>query len=69
MINAANEKNTQAAKEVLDRNWVHYMKSTLPSPNSYPHQWSWDAAFVAIAYSHYDTQKAIDETNALFHGQ
>lgn len=58
-----------AAKAVLDHNWVNSMNSTLPSPNLYPHQWSWDSAFIAIGYSHYDTQKAIDETNALFRGQ
>lgn len=59
----------EAAKAVLEKNWVPKMNSTLPSPNLYPHQWSWDAAFVAIGYSHYDTGKAIDETNALFRGQ
>lgn len=63
------ENMLQAAKSVLDGNWVEDMNSTLPSPNLYPHQWSWDAAFVAMGYSHYDTQRAIDETDALFRGQ
>lgn len=58
-----------AAKSVLDNNWVSSMNATLPSPNLYPHQWSWDAAFVAIGYSHYSTPRAIAETNALFRGQ
>lgn len=62
-------KLVTGAKAVLDGNWVPTMNSTLPSPNLYPHQWSWDAAFVAMGYSHYDTGKAIDETNALFRGQ
>lgn len=57
------------ARAVLDGNWVPSMNSTLPSPNLYPHQWSWDASFVAMGYSHYDTQKAVDETDALFRGQ
>lgn len=57
------------AKAVLDGNWVPGMNSTLPSPNLYPHQWSWDAAFVAIGYSHYDTRRAIDEMSALLRGQ
>lgn len=57
------------ARAILDGNWVSTMNSTLPSPNLYPHQWSWDASFVAIGYSHYDTRKAIDETDALFRGQ
>lgn len=59
----------EEARSVLDGNWVSTMNSTLPSPNLYPHQWSWDASFVAIGYSHYDTRKAIDETDALFRGQ
>jgi hypothetical protein len=25
---------------------------TRPSPRLYPHQWSWDAAFVAIGWAH-----------------
>lgn len=57
------------AKAVLDGNWVSEMNSTLPSPNLYPHQWSWDASFVSMGYSHYDTRRAIDETDALFRGQ
>lgn len=57
------------AIKVLDRNWVDDMNSTLPSPNLYPHQWSWDASFISIGYSHYNTHKAIIETDALFRGQ
>ena len=57
------------AKAVLDGNWVAEMNSTLPSPNLYPHQWSWDAAFVAMGYSHYDTRRAMDEMDALLRGQ
>lgn len=59
----------QSAKAVLDGNWVPSMNSTLPSPNLYPHQWSWDSAFIAIGYSHFNTRKAIDETDALFRAQ
>lgn len=69
---ATTQQQTQLANEakaVLDGNWVPQMNSTLPSPNLYPHQWSWDAAFIAIGYSHYDTARAIDETEALFRGQ
>ncbi|PXF50044.1 Glucosidase YgjK [Gracilariopsis chorda] len=58
-----------SAKAVLDGNWVTSMNSTLPSPNLYPHQWSWDSAFIALGYSHYDTHKAIAETDALFRAQ
>ncbi|CAN8068736.1 unnamed protein product [Agarophyton chilense] len=70
---AVTDPNQQAfiaeAKAVLDGNWVMDMNSTLPSPNLYPHQWSWDSSFISIGYSHYDTHKAIAETDALFRGQ
>lgn len=58
-----------SAMAVLDGNWVTSMNSTLPSPNLYPHQWSWDSAFIALGYSHYHTEKAIAETDALFRAQ
>lgn len=57
------------AKDVLAKNWVTSMNSTLPSPHLYPHQWSWDSAFISIGYSHYDTPRAVAETNALFRAQ
>ena len=34
------------ARSVLDENWLG--SSTLPSRTLYPHQWSWDSAFIAI---------------------
>lgn len=57
------------AKDVLRGNWVPAMNSTLPSAHLYPHQWSWDAAFVAMGYSHYDTARAITEMDSLFKAQ
>jgi hypothetical protein len=56
-----------AAKGVLDDNWLG--TSTVPSRSLYPHQWSWDSAFVAIGRSWYDQQRAQQELESLFGGQ
>jgi len=39
------------------------------APNLYPHQWSWDAAFVAIGLAHLSVDRAVAEMRALFRGQ
>lgn len=55
------------AIEVLHRNdrggW------TRPSPRLYPHQWSWDAAIVAIGWAHLDPMRGIAELRSLLRGQ
>jgi len=62
------EKNfLLAAKKVLAENWRE--KYTIPSPKLYPHQWSWDSAFISIGYSHYDQGKAQTELLSMFEGQ
>ena len=55
------------AREVLDANWIG--ASTLPSASLYPHQWSWDSAFIAIGRSWYDQDRAQQELRSLFRGQ
>src|SRR5919202_1472171 len=57
----------EQAKAVLDTNWVG--SYTKPAPNLYPHQWSWDSAFIAMGYAHYDQQRAEDELRSLFAAQ
>ena len=57
----------QAARAVLDDNWLG--ASTVPSPSLYPHQWSWDSAFVAIGRSWYDQPRAQTELETLFDAQ
>jgi hypothetical protein len=52
---------------VLERNWIG--GATLPSPTQYPHQWSWDSAFIAIGWAHLKPARARTELTALFHGQ
>jgi len=42
---------------------------TKAAPDLYPHQWSWDAAFVAIGLAHVDVPRACAELDALFAGQ
>jgi hypothetical protein len=57
----------QQARTVLDGNWMGY--ATKPAVRLYPHHWSWDAAFIAIGYAHYDQARAEQELRSLFHGQ
>jgi hypothetical protein len=55
------------ARDVLDANWLG--ASTLPSRTLYPHQWSWDSAFIAIGRSWYDEPRAQQELRSLFRAQ
>src|ERR671910_208653 len=55
------------ARAVLDFNWTG--EYTMPGPRLYPHQWSWDSAFIAIGYSHYDQERATKELRHLFEAQ
>ncbi len=55
------------AKTVLDFNWTG--DYTQPGPRLYPHQWSWDSAFIAIGYARYDQDRAVRELNHLFESQ
>jgi hypothetical protein len=58
---------TRQAKAVLDFNWTG--EYTMPGPRLYPHQWSWDSALIAIAYSRYDQDRAVRELRHLFEAQ
>ena len=55
------------AKGILDKNWKGGF--TVPSARLYPHQWSWDSAFIAMGYAHYDLRRAQDELLSIFEGQ
>ncbi|MFQ5948766.1 MAG: amylo-alpha-1,6-glucosidase [Acidimicrobiia bacterium] len=57
----------QRARAVLDGNWMGH--ATRPGPHLYPHQWSWDAGFIAIGYAHYDQERAQQELRSLFEAQ
>jgi hypothetical protein len=43
--------------------------ATAPSLSLYPHQWSWDSAFIAIGYARTDQPRAELELQSLFAGQ
>src|SRR5829696_4706768 len=55
------------ARAVLDFNWTG--EYTMPGPRLYPHQWSWDSAFIAIGYSSYDQERATRGLRHLFEAQ
>lgn len=55
------------AREVLDANWTG--RYTRPSQALYPHQWSWDSAFIAVGRSWYDAERARRELETLFEAQ
>jgi glucosylglycerate hydrolase len=55
------------AAYVLRGNSVGTM--TRAAPDLYPHQWSWDAAFVAVGLAHVDVVRACTELDSLFAGQ
>ncbi|KAA0932147.1 MGH1-like glycoside hydrolase domain-containing protein [Streptomyces apricus] len=55
------------AAEVLDGNWTG--ASTVPSRSLYPHQWSWDSAFVAIGLRHLSPLRAQTELETLLDAQ
>jgi hypothetical protein len=61
------ENLIKQAKKVLDKNWKGNF--TIPAEGAYPHQWSWDSAFMAFGYSHYAQEKAEKELSRLFTGQ
>jgi hypothetical protein len=42
---------------------------TKASPHLYPHQWSWDTAFIAIGWAHLDARRALSELEGLFAAQ
>jgi hypothetical protein len=43
--------------------------STVPTAALYPHQWSWDSAFVSVGWAHVSTRRAWQELRSLFGGQ
>lgn len=57
----------ERASQVLADNWVG--SYTVPSRSLYPHQWSWDSAFVAIGLAHLDPARAHRELTTLFEAQ
>ena len=65
MSAAAREASPREA--VLAANWTG--GSTVPSRRQYPHQWGWDAAYIAIGWSWVDPARAAAELESLLRGQ
>jgi glycogen debranching enzyme len=55
------------AVRVLDQNRLTGW--TMAAPRLYPHQWSWDSAFIAIGLVHIDPDRAMEELRSLFRAQ
>ncbi|WP_329339471.1 trehalase family glycosidase [Streptomyces sp. NBC_00663] len=55
------------AARVLEANWTG--TSTVPSRSLYPHQWSWDSAFIAIGLRHISPLRAQTELETLLDAQ
>lgn len=55
------------ARRVLLGNWTG--ASTVPSRGLYPHQWSWDSAFIAIGLRHLSAARAQRELETLLSAQ
>jgi len=56
----------QAAAVLRDNDAGTWTKA---SPHLYPHQWSWDSAFIAIGWAHLDVRRAMLELEQLFAAQ
>lgn len=57
----------EQAMDVLEKNWTGTF--TRPGALLYHHQWSWDAAFIAIGSVHSNQVRAEQELRTLFEGQ
>jgi hypothetical protein len=66
-LNAEPETLHGAALEVLHSNDLGDW--TRPAPRLYPHQWSWDSAFISIGLAHVDLDRAMRELESLFAAQ
>lgn len=55
------------AKAVLEANFNGQF--TKPAPGLYPHQWNWDAGFIALGLAHLNWDRAVAEMRHLFAGQ
>ncbi|RVU26369.1 hypothetical protein EOT10_10475 [Streptomyces antnestii] len=57
----------ERAAAVLEANWTG--TSTVPSRTLYPHQWSWDSAFIAVGLRHVSPLRAQLELETLLAAQ
>ncbi|HEX2577568.1 MAG TPA: trehalase family glycosidase [Aquihabitans sp.] len=58
------------ARQAIEVLWRNARGSwTRPSPRLYPHQWSWDAGFVAMGWAQLDPVRGVAELRSLLRGQ
>jgi len=57
------DRLARAAIRVLIQNWHGH--ATVPSRSLYPHQWSWDSAFIAMGLEHFAPRRAAVEVLSL----
>ncbi|MEV6346885.1 trehalase family glycosidase [Actinoplanes sp. NPDC051851] len=57
----------QSAVRVLDINWSG--DHMVPSRRLYPHQWSWDTAFIAVGLAYVNPTRAWRDLHSLFEAQ
>ncbi|WP_327086321.1 hypothetical protein OIE66_28820 [Nonomuraea sp. NBC_01738] len=55
------------ALAALEANWTG--AATVPAPGLYPHQWSWDSAFVALGLARHRPERSYAELTSLLDGQ
>jgi Trehalase len=67
LARAEREALLAGAQAILDANWTGH--STVASRTLYPHQWSWDAAFIAIGRAWRQQELARLELESLLAGQ
>lgn len=67
VVPPADSELWRSAVGVLERNWEHGW--TVPSRRLYPHQWSWDSAFVAVGWARVAPDRARRELESLFAAQ
>jgi glycogen debranching enzyme len=61
------KERIEEAKALLEEN--RFGESTRASRHLYPHQWNWDAGFIARGYLRFAPEKAYAEIRSLFRGQ
>lgn len=57
----------QLSESVLAANWLS--NHTVPARTLYPHQWSWDTAFIAVGLAHIAPHRAWQDLHSLFAAQ
>ena len=64
---SSTEQIVRRATQVLKENDLGTI--VMAAPRLYPHQWSWDAAFIAIGLARISVPRAITEMRTLLHAQ